>query len=61
MLDSWASRKQCKAELMSKQLSLERLLSEPELLASCQLVLQLPGTLMVIPPVSQRAQQWGFA
>lgn len=60
-VDRWATREQDRAQLMGKQLSLERLLSVPELLASCQLVLQPPGTLMVIPPVREWGQHEGIA
>lgn len=52
-LERWANSPLRAGQLMRKQLSPERLLSEDALLNSCQLVQPPSGTLMVIAPVSQ--------
>lgn len=55
-VDRWAGSQKRAKELLLKEASLECLLSEPELLGSCELLLQPPGSLVVIAPVSKAVQ-----
>lgn len=51
-VERWARSRERREALMAKKLPPELLLRDPALRRSCQLVLQPPGSLMFVAPVS---------